>query len=99
MFHRLLFSRKAVNFFSFVSDPFFLPSSISFLSFLSAYRPSDLSVADLQVESLEDLRLLNVRALFADRVDPWDANELQLQLEPLPEKERVARKTMSRWAD
>jgi hypothetical protein len=51
------------------------------------------------VNSLEDLRLLNVRALFADRVDPWDANEPQLQLEPVPERERVARKTMSRWAD
>jgi len=59
------------------------------------FKAYEFGVADLQVADLESLTMQNVRALFADRVYPWDRSpELKLQLES-PENKRALK---TRWA-
>lgn len=62
----------------------------------SPHKAYEMRIADLTIQEFDEMSLMNLRGVFADRQYPWQI-EPQLQLEPETQPKR--KKTQSRWID
>ena len=62
----------------------------------SPHKAYEMRIADLTIQEFDEMSLMNLRGVFADRQYPWQT-EPQLPLEPETQPKR--KKTQSRWVD